>query len=312
MTGGRGDHDAANEGLVQLGGSINAKGIAVGRNARVSVGAPTPDTPRRPARTARRDVAIITVLSVETRAVIEVLRGFGDYKVRIHPQGPRFHEATAATDAGPLSVVATQTAEPGQRSVILAFEALQRSYDPAFVVLVGIAGGVHPDVRPGDVVLASEAVFYDARKETADATLRRGRSFSVPTVLQHAVNAFAAELDQPVTLGGSHPDGFRVHVGPIGTGEAVVADGKSAIREYLRRYNDKVLAIETEAGGLAQAYHETAAGTSSCRGWLAVRGISDLADAVKDDRFHASASRNAAGVLSALLPYLGPPERARP
>jgi adenosylhomocysteine nucleosidase len=157
------------------------------------------------------------------------------------------------------------------------------------------------------VVLANEAVFYDARKEIAGTTLRRGRSFPVPAVLQHAVNAFAADLRQPVTARGAA--GFRVHVGPIGTGEAVVADANSAIRRYLHQYSDKVLAVETEAGGLAQAFHEAAATNPGCRGWLTVRGIADLADAVKDDEFHRLASRNAATVLSALLPYLRSADR---
>jgi adenosylhomocysteine nucleosidase len=311
MADARGERESANEGFIQLGGTVNAGGIAVGRNAEVSVSsapkrpAPRRAAPDRTARPARRDVGVITVLPAEMRAVLDVLKEFDGYGLRTHPDGPRFHEAVAPTSAGPVRVVATQTAEPGQRSVIPAFHALQRAYRPAFVLLVGIAGGVHPEVRPGDVVIATEAVYYDARKETADGALRRGRSFAVPSVLQHAVNAFATDLDQPVTARGSA--GFRVHVGPIGTGEAVVADRASVIRDYLRRYSDKVLAVETEAGGLAQAYHESGAEASGCRGWLTVRGISDLADKVKDDRWHGLASRNAATVLGALLPYLAGP-----
>lgn len=295
----------ANEGFVQLGGVINASGVAVGRGAHVSVASalePAAASARH-LDAARRSVGVITVLGAEMHAVAEVMKEFDGYAVQVRPEGLRFHTAVAVTGTGPLSIVAVQTAEPGQRSVILAFQALQSVFDPEFVVLVGIAGGVHRDVRPGDVVLASEAVFYDARKEIAGTTLRRGRSFPVPTVLQHAVNAFAADLQQPVvtTRGAA---GFRVHVGPIGTGEAVVADANSAIRHYLHQYSDKVLAVETEAGGLAQAFHETAGTNSGCRGWLAVRGIADLADAVKNDEFHRLASHNAATVLSALLPYL--------
>ena len=309
MAGGWGERGSVNEGIIQTGGTINTKNLAVGKGASVSASpSSAPAVPKRSGPAAHRDVGVITVLGVELRAVVEVFKDLDDYKLRVHPEGPRFHEAVAATESGPLTLVATQTADQGQRSVILAYEALQRSYDPVFVLLVGIAGGVHPDVQIGDVVVSSEAVFYDARKETPEAMLRRGRSFPVSTVLQHAVNAFESELDQPVAA--RDGDGFRVYVGPVGTGEAVIANADSDIRTYLRQYNDKLLAVETEAGGLAQAYHETAAGAPPRRGWLTVRGISDLADAAKGDRDHARASRNAATVLRELLPYLSPIARS--
>ena len=49
---------------------------------------------------------------------------------------------------------------------------------------------------------------------------------------------------------------FKVLPGPIGSGEAVVANKDAEIRSFLRRFNDKTLALETETGGLAAAFYE--------------------------------------------------------
>jgi len=91
--------------------------------------------------------------------------------------------------------------------------------------------------------------------------------------------------------------------GLVGSGEAVVADARSDIRRYIENFNDKTLALETEAGGVAEAFHESA-GESGARGWLAIRGISDYADAEKNDDYHHIASWHAAAVLIQMLPYL--------
>jgi hypothetical protein len=65
----------------------------------------------------------------------------------------------------------------------------------------------------------------------------------------------------------------------------------------------------TIADPAAEAFYETA-GVSGTSGWLAIRGISDLADPGKDDEYHEIASWHAAVVLLQLLPYLIPRGRA--
>jgi adenosylhomocysteine nucleosidase len=183
-----------------------------------------------------------------------------------------------------------------------------RYYAPAVVALIGIAGGIHSSVRLGDVILTRDVIHYDQRKETPAAVLRRGTSYPVPVVIRRAINNFLSDRGEPCVLGAIGPDGirreFRVLYGPIGSGEAVVAMADSNINDYLRQYNDKTLAVETETAGLARAFYEKAANGSHAAGWLAVRGISDLADRDKNDDWHGIASVNAAVALQVLAPYL--------
>jgi adenosylhomocysteine nucleosidase len=203
-------------------------------------------------------------------------------------------------------MAATQALNVGSAPTIMAVDRLRQYYDPAVIVLVGIAGGIHPAVALGDVVVVREVIYYDIRKETPGRVFRRGQTRVIPATIRHAINDFFSSNGEPYGAHGQDPDGsirdYKVLPGPIGSGEAVIADGNSDILQYIAAFNDKTLAVETEAGGLAEAFYETA-GTSP-GGWLAIRGISDHANADKDDTYHQIASWHAAAVLLHLVPFL--------
>lgn len=188
----------------------------------------------------------------------------------------------------------------------MAVDRLRRYYEPPIIVLVGIAGGIHPAVRLGDVVVVREVIYYDLRKETPGGILRRGQTRPIPATIRYAVNDFFSSSGEPCAIRDRDPDGtmrgYSVLPGPIGSGEAVIADKNSDIRRYVTTFNDKTLAVETEAGGLAEAFYEATGDAGG--GWLAIRGISDHADTAKGDAYHQIASWHAAAVLLRLIPFL--------
>jgi adenosylhomocysteine nucleosidase len=300
-----------NYGIMQTGpGEINFEGV-IGSGTYNAAPKSTSEsaTPARRVSGPAADIGVITILSAEMRAVVEMLEHGAGYDKDFGDDGRRFHTAILGAGKSAVRVVATQAVDPGQRSAMMAFEHLRAYCAPPVVVLCGIAGGIHPDLSLGDVVLAREVVYYDLRKETVGgAVQRRGLAQRVPAVIQHAINDMFTEHGEPMPIGVAGDDfrAFRAFAGPIGTGEAVVTCGKSDIREFLKRFNDKTLAVETEAGGVAQAFYEQIGGDSLVHGWLSIRGISDTADEDKGDTYHAAASRNAAAVLELLLPYLKP------
>ncbi|MGH3166233.1 MAG: hypothetical protein ACRDN0_10125 [Trebonia sp.] len=292
-------------------GSVTVSGSAVGTGATVYSGR---ETGREDAggTGARRDadVGIITILSEETRAMAGVvLAAAGRIRERVHGGDFRCREADVGIGHRRLRVVMTQADSPGQRATVIAFERLRQTYAPEIIALVGIAGGIHPALRLGDVVVAHEVIYYDLRKEKDGEVLRRGQTRPLPGGMRRAVNHFFSREGEPWKTHIGHLDGSvrecSVLPGPIGSGEAVVADRNSQIRQYVSDFNDKVLCLETEAGGLAEAFHEMAGGPN-VSGWLVVRGISDLADTDKDDTYHDIASRHAAVVLMRILPDLFP------
>jgi adenosylhomocysteine nucleosidase len=261
------------------------------------------------------DVGVITVLACESRAVADVLRGLGTCASRQLPEGIRCDEAEVVAGGARAGVVAVRTTSRGQISAAVAFTQLQQHYQPAVTALVGIAGSVHPSAEIGDVVIAQGVVYYEPRKVLPEGVHRRGRSQLVPAPVQRAINGFFDQHGEPCELSVTDPDdvrrAFKVLPGLIGSGEAVIASDASQIRGYLRAYNDQVLAVETEAAGIAEAFYEYYASTSAV-GWLAVRGIADKASRDKSDDWQEVAAWHAAHVLGLLLPHLVPLGRGDP
>ncbi|MFH9070454.1 hypothetical protein [Streptomyces alboflavus] len=302
-----------NNGIISggSGNRITVSGVAMGENTSVTGTPATGPDSRESTESAQAppgpepeawDLGAVTVLSVETRALIDALSRRGTQRKTVTARRERFREFRWVDAGRPVRVAVTQSLHPGQLSAGSAVAALRAAYAPRFLALVGIAGAVHPDLHLGDVVVAQEIVHYEPRKVTPEGIRRRGRSHPVAAEVQHAVNDFFTEHDEPWRLpwAGEH----RALRGLVGSGEAVLADTDAAERAYLRGYNEKVLAVETEGAGLAEAVYAGPAHDRAPEPWLLVRGMSDAAGPDKDDRHHAVAARNAAEVFCALLPHL--------
>jgi adenosylhomocysteine nucleosidase len=280
-------------GVQNVGG--NMIGANTASNNTVHIGQSMPDPSQKASGTWH--FGVITILPEEMRAVLAVLGLVEDGAT-----GQRFY--TGRLDVA--NVVATQASAPGNLAVGPAIKNLQDRYDPAVIALVGIAGGIHDQVDLGDTIVATRVVYYESRKLIRRGTLRRMQEFRASTDIIQSVHAFSSGNNAATLPGIKGAAPFRVHHGPIGSGEAVIAKRKHAIRRDLARYNDKILAVEMEAGGLAQFCEDTTTKSGTPLRWVVIRGISDLADSDKDDRHHTSAAANAALTMRHLIPYIRP------
>jgi len=262
-------------------------------NSRGSGPAGSGPASRRP----RAEVGVLTVIDPEIQAVVAVLRQLDEFRERRLRHGPTAYEASVPDRWGRrVRVAAVKSLQPGNESAVLAYQGLVEEYNPATVLLVGVAGGVNGKVAVGDVVIGDQVILYDHRRVTAEGSRHRGQAQAISAELLHRLSEFSvAEHDQQRS--------FRLHRGPIGSGNAVVTDVDSEIRLWLNDFHEKVLAVETESAGLAQAFHERVRG-DGVRGWLPIRGISDTADADKGHDHHPLAAGHAAVVMAMLLPYL--------
>jgi adenosylhomocysteine nucleosidase len=248
------------------------------------------------------DVGVLTVLTEEWRAVVEILKRHPQYRSEQLPGGQQVHRALVPAEGGDLRVVGVQTLDRGPESAGEAYRFVVETFTPSVVLLVGIAGGIRDGIQVGDVVIADEVIYYDPRRETSGGPQRRGRTQPMAPVLLHRVNEFFRRSSGVLT--GPTGERIRIHRGPIGTGNAVITDAGADILSYLRRFNEKTLAVETEAGGVGQAFYERIDRAGSLRGWLTIRGISDLADNNKGHDHHQFAADRAALAMDRLLPLL--------
>jgi adenosylhomocysteine nucleosidase len=249
----------------------------------------------------RADIGVITIMPVEMSAVRDVLG-----LTLAMDGGTPFYEGTVGIRGTSTRVAALCALARGQRPAVAAFGRLARRYAPEIVVVTGIADGVNPHLAIGDVVVSTEVVYHDLRKETAFETRRRTSEQSSPATIAHAVNCFFTDYGDPAQFQTEDARGVsrghRVLYGPIGSSEAVLADADSGIIRRLRTVNDKIMSVDLEAGGIAQAFHERDA-SIPVRGWAVVRGIGDNADQETSDAHQATAAWHAAVVLRSLIPY---------
>jgi len=302
---------AGNQGIVNQGGSNHMSGNAVGHGASVTNTLPstallTPTEDADSPATDRWDLGVVTILPVETRAVVDT------FALRSERDSTGLYSRTGTVREGDqvLRIAAMQAHSPGQRSVMSTLGHLCRRFAPRRWVLLGIGGGLDPvDARIGNVIVSTRVVYYDQRKITeGESVQHRGEDREAPAEIVHAVNAYFSDRGSPAPLRGQaagyETEPFAALPGLIGSGEAVIAARDSEVRGYLKHYNDKVLAVDMESGGLSQYWQENSVGGGTNPSWLVVRGVSDNADQAKNDDSHDLAARNAAHVLRELLPYL--------
>lgn len=311
-----------NIGMLVSGGHATANGPVVGRvdgdltiepsSLSASGTMPGPATASPSADSTEMegaDVGILTVLPVEQRAVVEALRRLPGYRWdRPSTVGPRVHRVEVGPPGQQVRVAAMQMVDRGPDAAGVAHLQLVQALSPDVVLLVGIAGGVRPGISIGDVVLSDTVVRYDPRRVAEDGVHHRGDTYVVTAAVRHRLNEFMVETGGEVA--GPQGEVIRVRQGPIGSGSAVITDPRSEDRDWLLHVNEKLLAVETEAAGMAQAFYQVTGPTPRPFGWVTVRGVSDNADAAKGHEHHELASRHAAAVTMELLPYLRFSERA--
>lgn len=246
------------------------------------------------------DIAIVTIVDEEAAAV---RRGFGMQVANPFVLENRYYDCCDYTVNGKtFKIVHFQNTAQGNYRMATSVSQLISNFRPKLMVLLGIAGGIKDDVNIGDVVIADEIFYYDSRKvRETNKDDRRLKSYKITTAMSHQVARYRSWVNEEKInnkADGGSSSSYNLHIAPIGTGEAVVGDAHADISKWLLLTNSKVCAVETEAAGFVDAIAES----GNCNGnfnlnYLVVRGISDKADAAKDDKHRMTASENAVAVL---------------
>ena len=175
-----------------------------------------------------------------------------------------------------LVTICNATAVGNINSAISTIELI-RFVSPTHVLVVGLGGGIDSrKLTLGDVVIASDIIYYEAGKIGGEALRPRIQIVGKTVGLSLA----AAQRVASSTDHGSEKL-FNIHIGTIASGEKVVHSA-DALREMMGWSSP--LAVDMESAGAAQA----AASVEPEVPLITVRGIADLADS---KQVHDSASR---------------------
>ena len=267
------------------------------------------NTPR-PAPVARV-VAVLSAMTVEIETLGQELTD----KKELIVQGIPF-------TTGSLKERKVVLAHSGIGKVNAATTAtlLIEHFQPTHILFTGIAGGLNPELRPGDVVIGAKTAYHDYGEWTP-AGFRVGQTtdpftgqlnplfFPADAGLLEMANDAAQHLELAPLNAATGERIPRVVTGVIVTGDAFVA---SPAKKDVLRDEFKADATEMEGAAVAQICWQRRV---PC---LILRSLSDSAGAKAPEderRFEKRAAQNAARLVIGIVGRLGaalsaPPDRS--
>jgi len=247
------------------------------------------------------DFAIVTALPIERDALLRRLEGRevvqDDFEPLTYYRG---HISAPATGEYYEVVVVMLLGMGNDEAAVSTVRVIER-WRPAYVLLVGIAGGVPGKVALGDVVISDFVYYYEPAKRTPNGDQRRPQQFLSDRLLYGRALAYeAGEWRSDITIarpGAAQADvPFpRVYFGAIGSGEKVIADARAL--SLLLKECPRLLAVAMEGAGVARA----AAQQPHPPPFIEVRGICDYANEQKNDDWQPFAAEAAAAFTIGLL-----------
>jgi|GEM_PF-5146141 len=248
---------------------------------------PVRDVPQRtsklvdkPVKKPRRlDFLLVTALPEERDALLARLPGFS----RVPPRRDDVHvyfsaDVPTADGAGVYRLVVMPLLGMGRVNAATATTEAIKRWRPRHVVVVGIAGGIAArNVALGDLLISEQVVDYELQKMTAAGIEVRWSVHKASRRLYAAaLNVLGDAWTERITIKKPNAGPPRIHVGPIASGDKVVAV-QSVLDEY-RNVWPALIGVEMEAAGVASACFSAATQPE----FFMVRGVSDLADEAKN------------------------------
>jgi nucleoside phosphorylase len=239
------------------------------------------------------DFAFITAIEIERAAVCDAFKLKPRHRVRI---GARVYwRGQAATQGGDhYEIVVAQSPEMAQVEAAILTNDTIHDWDPAALLLVGVAGAAsdgtkEDDEALGDLILGRDVYYYDRGKVTPDGTKPEPIIYRADATLWNNVITLPPMRSRiPVP----RPDGKQTRPailqGVIASGEKVIAE--AAVRDEIASGHRKTLAIEMEGYGFSAAVWQSA----EKRHHLVMKAICDRADRDKKQNWQPYAAAVAA------------------
>lgn len=236
---------------------------------------------RVPLDELRADFVIMTALEEERDTVLEKLPGYHkhtpstiDIRVYYSANLPTTYP-DGSTDT--YRIVVMPLLGMGRVQAATATGDAIRRWQPRYVILVGIAGGIAAkNVCLGDILISDQIVDYELQKLNPRGPQVRWEVHRAdPRLVGAARNLNNSDWQTSIMVKRPGDGVPKRHIGPIASGDKVIAFSK-----ILAKYRDKwpaLIGVEMEAAGVAMASFQAA----NSPGFFMVRGVSDFADEAK-------------------------------
>jgi nucleoside phosphorylase len=181
-------------------------------------------------------------------------------------------------EKGFYRVVLTSPLDMGETDAAIVTSDLIDKWNPSYILLIGIAGGVEANgVKLGDILVANQVANYSLERVNEEKTEIRWKMQPVDPRLHGFASNFSAMkclhlITENRPVGGTP----QRRIGPIATGDKVI--NKADVLRLYRENVPKLIGVEMEAWGVASRAFQSA----NSRKFFMVRGVSDLADGNKD------------------------------
>ena len=195
-----------------------------------------------------------------------------------------------------------------------ATQDLIEEFRPAFILLVGIAGGIggRDGVALGDVVVPNYIHYGSYRKLVQGKSLARYLAFDHPSLYFHGYHVEPARRIgnwmRHVTAPRPADGEPRVHVGSLVAGEKLFGDPTNAEQQQMVDFYDDALAVDMESMGMARAVFKSRRSVDYNPQFGVIRGISDLVGQESNDavrkQWRGYAAEVAAAFAWVILPGL--------
>ncbi len=192
---------------------------------------------------------ILTAISCEFSSISNFLI---DKSTKYLPSGTVYTEGFYQTNYGRLKLALFETGAGNIESTQKTLEVVQY-LNPSLIIFSGVAGGLK-DVKIGDVVASSKVSYFEAGKVDKDFLPRSKSSSVYPKVLD--VAKYAARRTIPLGKFKDINNAPSVFVGPITSGEKVIANTKSPYFEQIKNNHSDALAVEMEGYGVLKVATE--------------------------------------------------------
>jgi len=217
------------------------------------------------------------------------------------------HEGYFELDGKKITVAAASAPRMGMVSTSLLSAKIIEALRPRLIAMCGICAGVRGKVELGDVLLADPAWDFQSGKRVFDKEdytfAIAPHQLSVAQIVRGHVEQLRSDSGALAKIASdfeSAPRLPRIHIGPVASGSAVLADGK--IIEEIKAQHRELLGVEMEIYGL---YAAAASASAPAPTAFALKAVCDFADSNKADDVQRFAAYTSARVLANLMERFG-------